>query len=433
MQADRMLSVGIIWRAFLEMLCFFPVIFVLGLTVFPGNSLYYWLLALLFIFFLGYVLAAVNRYHWLTMVLLLIAAGTLGWWIAPGIWQAAVMFLVLLLAAFRGIQYAVISWIRALPRMVMWAAGLPLYFVGYLAFHFIENLQPYQHWISIMGVLFIIILLFMTNEDHLQKESLEKGKVRLSTGMKSLNRTYMLVTFLLVIVITNFQVVQSAVYHTVRAIAQSVIWFAGLFGGEESEPAEEPPREMAPMFPEEEPQEPSRFAEWTELFMQVVAILLLVIGVAFLIAICFKKFRRLLKRWFLAVWRTLTKIFIRQTGVESDTDYEDTKENLFDWQAWRKRQQAKWGKVFSSRSKPRPETAEEKVRLLYRIIAHEVKQREKWSHALTAHEVLSLSDEQAQLQQLEAWYDDIRYGNQQLTKAQQDQIDQLWQAWQEKK
>ncbi|GAB2544964.1 hypothetical protein [Gracilibacillus alcaliphilus] len=424
-------SFAIFWRLLMEGLCFFPIFLLIGIFMFSDTSIYYWLIGIAVVFLLSYLLASLSRYPAWTLIL---TAGVIlltGWLITTSIWIIVPVILILSVVGYRGIQYAYADWGQLLPSMVMWAVSLPSYFIGYLFFYFLEKLQPYLSWLSTAGLIFIVMLLFVTNQNHLQKESLSKGKQKLSKGMTTLNRGYLLLTLAIVLVITNFQVVQSSLYHMVRGIIQFFIWLGSLFSSE-SGPAEEPPVQAPSMFPDEPAQEKSAFAEWTELLMQIFVIILLIAGVAFVIALLFKKFRRLLKRIGAALWRAIKQVFIRNGHQQTTMDYEDTKENLFDWRKWRKEQKDKWVRTFTRKTSHQPKTAEERVRRLYLYVANEVKQEEKWHHALTAHEVLERSENQLTKQQLQEWYDDIRYGGKTFTSDEKQQIDQLWQKWQQK-
>ncbi|SFM23237.1 hypothetical protein SAMN04487943_11097 [Gracilibacillus orientalis] len=419
-----------IWHGIIEFIGFFPVFLLIGVITFGEPALYYWFLSLLVLFTVSYFSRCwlVNR--WKVLISAIIITITVSLVVSPDIWALIPGLIFSLIVSYRGIQHAENEWQDILPSRVFWAFSMPIYFVGYLVFINFDSLTGYQNWISYLGFLFIIIMLFITNREHLQKESLAKDKKRIGPEITRLNRVYLILTLLVVFAITNFQVVQSALYHGVRSIIQSVIWLVSLSENDEEMVEEQPPSNDMSGLPPAEEQETSWFGELMETLTYIMGFVLIVILFILFIAILFKKFRRLIIQAVKSLWNVIQQVFGKKHLAETTTDYEDEKESLFDWKKWRKENQEKISETFRhiTRKKPKFErlTSEEKVRFLYRRIARDIKKQEKWRKSLTAHEVLALTEKNQRFAQLERWYDDIRYGNQHFNSDYESKLNDIW-------
>ncbi|WP_208587564.1 hypothetical protein [Gracilibacillus suaedae] len=420
-----------IMHGMIEFIGFFPVFLIVGVLFFAEPDLYFWFLSLLGLFTVAYFIRCWLNNRWKVLISAAVITIIISWIVSPTIWAFIPGLLFSLFVSYRGIQHAENEWQDILPSRIFWAVSMPVYFVGYLVFINIDSLAGYQHWISYPGFLFIIIMLFITNQEHLHKESLAKEKQKkMAPEITKLNRVYLIVTLLVVFAITNFQVIQSALYHGMRSIIQSIMWLASLSENDNKIVEEPPSSNEMPAFPSAEEQEPSRFAELMDTLTYIMGLVLIVMLIILFIAILFKKFRRLLIRAILSLWKMIQQVFGKKHAVETTTDYRDEKESLFDWKKWRKENQEKISKAFRQITKRKPKferlTSEEKVRFLYRRIASDVKKQEKWRKSLTAHEVLALTEKNQQLAQLEKWYDDIRYGNQRFYVNDEGKLNEIW-------
>ena len=436
MPANRTNHVQSLVPGLFEFLGFFPVFLLLGILIFPETALYGWLGLLIGLFIVFYFINHFLSNRWYSITLGAIFSAALSFLIAPTLWAAVISSVISFIAAFRGIQHAENDWEQIMPTRIFWAICLPVYFVGYLVFTYVDALSAYNHLISYTGFLFLIIMLFVTNRQHLQKETLSKGKQKLGKEITRLNRFYLILTILAVFLITNFQVVQSALLNGVRSAAAAIIWLSSLFQREE--PVEEaPPSEsMPPMFGDTG-EEPSPMAEWMETAFFVIGITLAIVLAVIFAAILFKKFRRAIKKALLFIWGKLQQVMGRKTAAEEQTDFSDEKESLFHWKKWRQDSKEKITQAIQKLTARQPRfdqlSIEEKVRFLYRYLAREVKKQEQWRESLTAHEVIALTKKEVQLQQLTIWYDTIRYGNQTLSAGTEAEINQLWRELQEEK
>ncbi|ENH98415.1 hypothetical protein J416_00469 [Gracilibacillus halophilus YIM-C55.5] len=416
-------------QGLVELLGFFPIL--LAVAVLLNEAPYGWLIGLYFVF----AVSAVSRYifvdrtRWIFLFLAVVLSGLFAV-VATDSWIGAAISLIIgSLAGYRGLLYGENEWSAILPNRIFWAICMPIYLIGYLVFVNVDRLTADTDVISYAGFLFLLCMLFVTNGQHLQKATLEKGKkARVGTQLRRLNQVYLVATLGLVFLLTNFQIVQSAVFHGIRSVIQSVIWFGELFQNDSDVRQEQPQQgAMQPPFSEEE--EPSAFAQLMETIMYGVGIILIVALVLLLIAVLFKKARAGIKRVIGSLWRLLKDFVVRRKPEETMSEYMDEKENLWNWQDWRKKQQEKFTsavkKVMTRKPKFDQLSDEEKVRYLYRVVAKKVYEQGKWSPAYTAHEVVEQSDNDDMLKQLERLYDHVRYGNETIQSQAKEDIEAI--------
>ncbi|KAB8132334.1 MFS transporter [Gracilibacillus oryzae] len=427
MQARRSLFTTFI-QGLTEMLAFFPVLLLLAiLTV--NENVYFWLTGL----FVLLCLLVMIRSKMKKRPIVLIIAGIMAIGFSLLIGQDILAYLssavIGFIAAYRGVQYAETHREQLLPSRLLWTFGVPGYFFGYMLFSYFDSLVPYRGLLSGIGILFIIIMLFVTNRDLLQKESLSKDqKHRTSREMKKMNYSYLILTFLLVLILTNFQVIQSFLYHTVRSIMQAFISFVELFSNDEPPMEEQPVQNSQQMLPGMETGEPSKFAQVMEQIGIVVGIILIIVAVLFMLSLLFKKVRRMVKKAFLFIWDALKQVFTSNRFEQSDSEYTDEKENLFDWKNWRKEKQEeikdRLQGVFGRKTNYDKLASEEKVRFLYREISRELRQQDKWQQSMTAHEVLAISEKE--WDNLQRMYDQVRYGQDSLGVSSESELQSIW-------
>ncbi|GAE95172.1 hypothetical protein JCM21714_4386 [Gracilibacillus boraciitolerans JCM 21714] len=415
----------------IEFIGFFPLFLLIAVLFFNDSHKYSWFLSLFVLFVAGYFLRQMLQNRWIALISAAVLTILLSLIMIANIWSLIFSVLFGLISSYRGIQHAESEWQEILPSRILWAISMPLYFIGYILFINMDALYRYQHLISYVGFLFIIVMLFITNHEHLQKESLARDKKKkVGSEIKRLNRMYLIFTLILVFAITNFQVVQAAIYNGVRSIIESVIWLASLFNQDSEIIQDEPQQAQMPAFPEVEAQEPSVFAEWMDRITFVIGFLFLAILIIVFTAVVFKKFRRLLKNVFISLWQLIKRVIGKKQAVEATTDYADEKESLFDWKKWRHQNQQKIEAAFIRVTQRKPKfeqmSKEEKVRFLYQQIARNMTKQEKWRSSMTAHEVFALTKNEHSLQQLENWYDDIRYGGKSLQDESEHSLNEIW-------
>ncbi|SER81437.1 hypothetical protein SAMN04487944_110138 [Gracilibacillus ureilyticus] len=428
MQARWRTILSTFLHGIIEFLAFFPIL--LLITVLTVNETVYYLLSGMYLLF---VLLAITRLlikqRPVVLVIALIVTSLFTVVIGENLLSYNASFILVFVASYRGVQYTESNWEELLPTRILWAIGLPCYFVGYLLFSYIDSLTDFRGVLSGVGTIFLIVMLFVTNKEHLQKESLNKGKKhRTSQEMKRMNYFYLTATILVVFLLTNFQVIQSFLYHSVRTVLQAFVSFIELFSSDEP-PMEEPPQQSTqPMLPTDEVSEPSRFAEIMEQIGIVIGIILVILAVLVMLSLIFKKVRNLVKKTILFIWNALKQVFTSSRSEETDSEYTDEKENLFDWKNWRKEKQeeikARLQTIFGRRVKYEQLSSEEKVRFLFREISRELRKQDKWKPSMTAHEVLNISEKE--YQELQQMYDHVRYGEDTLAESYESDLTAIW-------
>ena len=426
MQAKLQEFVRLCGRGLVEGLLVFPLI--VALTIyFIGEAYIFSVIGILCGLFIGsYVVRKItkeNRVLAFTLAGIFVVASL---FLFAG-WLAKILLLLIgIVAAFRGIQHAENDWKDILTISVLWGAGVSTYFVMYLVFRYMERLSDYTALIGNAGLVFIMVTLLITNRWHLEREANtgRQGKP-VSSTIKRLNDVFLVGTIAVVLLITNFSVVQSGIYHFFRSIVQSFVWLVELLGsGEPSHGPPEAPQQEQLMLPMEESVEPSLIAVILDIITVAIGVVIAIFLVLLAISIFVKKVRDLIKNVILWLWNTVRKVFTRRIDLDMTSDYKDEKESVFDWKKWRQeRQQAirhRWQRLRKARPKWEKMNPAEQVRYIVRISIDELKQRDKWIPSLTVREILQLKQETPP--EISEWYDRVRYGDGRLSP---DEVEQL--------
>ncbi|MFC4404943.1 hypothetical protein [Gracilibacillus xinjiangensis] len=434
MQAKGRSVFSIFLQGILEFLSFFPFILLIGTLTIEGN-IYYWLIGLYGLFCLSAAIRSYLKQRTIVIILAAFLAFGFTFIIGSDILSYLSSFISGFIASYRGVQYAESNGKELLPSRILWGIGLPSYFVGYILFSNFDSLIDYIGFLSSIGLVFIITMLIVTNQAHLQKESLTKEKKHhTSREMKRINYAYLLFTIVFVFLLTNFQVIQSFLYHSVRSVIQAIVSFVELFSNEEPPMEELPQQNNQPMLPTEEFSEPSRFAEIMEQVTIIFGILLVILAAILMLSLLFKKVRRLVKKVILFIWNALKQVFTTSRFNQLDSEYMDEKENLFNWKNWRNEKQTeikdRLQSIFGRKTKYDQLSTEDKVRFLYREITRELRKQDKWKESMTAHEVLDISGQE--LDSLEEMYDHVRYGQELLGHSSDSDLRSIWNKLQNK-
>ncbi|WP_160719626.1 hypothetical protein [Bacillus sp. USDA818B3_A] len=337
-----------------------------------------------------------------------------------------ITLLIGFVVAFRGIQHAEKDGEQLMQSQIMWAISLPLYFVSYIIFAFNQHLVMYKNWISTAGFLFIIVMVFMTNEQLLHHASFSKEKQKkVGSEVKRLNRIYLFIILLIIFFISNFQSIKSALYFVVKS------FFGLLFGGEESNES----AEVGTNQPVRPPMilgknETNPMPVWLDHLLWIIGIIFVVGFFVVLAALLIKKFRKMVRRLFSWIINLFSRILKNNHRKDLVIEYEDEKVSLFDLGKFQREVKENVQELFRNITKRKPNfeqmTIEEKIRFIYLFLAGEVKQQEQWRASLTAHEVLELNERMEKLELIKKWYDDIRYGKLLLNELEMKQVDDFW-------
>ncbi|MFC4387046.1 hypothetical protein ACFOZ1_04405 [Gracilibacillus marinus] len=425
MQANHNKIVPSIGYGFVEMLTFFPVLFFLA--IYFSTETYLWIISWFLFFCITTIVQIVVKNRNITIVISLLCSVTGMMLLHHSVISSIIFLLICIVIGFRALLYSDRDIRDVFPYRLYWTVGVPVYFVGYIAYTFLDKLEAYRPIISSVGMLFLIIVLFLTNKNQLQKASLEKENHSTNRDMKRMNRVFLILTIVITVVLTNFQIIQSLLFNSMRSVLQFII---SLLSGQERE-TQEPQQndEMSqPILPAGEVKEPSAFAEFLEQLTMYFGIFLIIVVGMLAIALLFKKVRRFLLKIVRQLLQALKQMFTRSNKTETNTMYTDEKENMFDFKKWREEKQEQLKNKVSTLFNRKPNfekfTPEEKTRYLYREIVRNRRKASEWKASMTAHEVLSISNEE--WNELENIYDDVRYGEKKLDKKNEKELVQLW-------
>ncbi|WP_186580831.1 MFS transporter [Aquibacillus kalidii] len=422
-------------QGLVEYIVLFPIFLWLAVYFVPDQTLVIWLssIAIIFLIVIAFRVIFLNQPRWIPILFGLAVVGVFTYLFQETWLELAASCLVSLVVAYRALLYAENEWGRLFSSVYMWSLGIPVYFIGYFLFKYVDKLVPYQSPVTVLGVVLLILALFISNDQHLATATLsKKEQPRVSSEIKRNNRVFLIVTILVIGVITNFQVIQHALFVAVKSVAQGVIGFLTLFESE-PEPLETPKQQaQQPLMMQPEEYDPSLFAILMEKLMILTGYLAIVVFIFLLLAVFVKRFRGWLITAYRFVRGLFKQVFSRGNKTETENEYVDEKESSFDWNLWRKQGQEKvknmFGRIYKRPVKFDNLSSREKVRFIYKhLIKEHSKSGSKLSLSATAHEMIrqleqEYPDRQALLAELELEYDRVRYGDKDGEKTIIDRI-----------
>ena len=411
-----------------EGLGFFPVFLLLAAVFLNQEEILLWFLGLLLLFFMHFLFRCLLTDHWrsLSFISAAVIVTIYSFLFFDSTWAKCLTLLIGFIVAYRGIQYAERDWEQLVQGDRLWMISLLSYFVGYIIFAFNDHLVMYKNWLSNAGFLFICMMVLITNGQLLQNASYSKEKQKkVGREVKRLNRIYLFLILLVIIFISNFQSIKSAIYFVVKSL------LGLLLGGERSNTPPEVGKDQPVVPPLKlDKTETTSMPAWLDTLFLIIGILIAVGFIVLLAVIFIKKFRNLVTRLFSWMINLFARMLKPRHHKDLVLDYEDEKVSLFDSRKFRGEVKENFQELFRKITKRKPKfeqmTMEEKIRFIYRFLAGEVKQQEKWRVSLTAHEVLQLNERREKLELFKKWYEDIRYGKMLLNELEMKQVDDLW-------
>lgn len=411
-----------IWgHTLIEYLGLFPIF--LGLTVWivPKSFQVSLLLSLLLLYIVGICIGKFIQ-NWLvigTVISLLALVNALLVY-NVSIIRSVVLVVLGACLLFRGLQYSRTDWKILLPIHMLWSFGITLYFFSYFIYRYTNMLEAYLPIITVSGIIYIIMLLYISNTDHLEQATFsEQAKTNINHVIRKQNRLYITVMLVFILLLTQFDVVKTMIILTIRTLFQAIYQFSRLFKSDP--PIVEPTAQQAgEMFViSEEVKDPSIFAEIIEFVAMIAAIIVLLAAVIFILYKVSKNAQHLFQQLFAMIRHFIRIIggrFIKNQDIQV---YQDEKESLFDWDRWRKKVMKQTRlfikKRLSNQKKWEVLSETDKVRYLYlqfikkvHAQGYQVKKQE------TAHELLTRIENDAILTettrlQLDHLYNQARY------------------------
>lgn len=404
------------YHGMIELLLAFPLVLMAGVLLVGTEKLWGWLFSLWGLFFLGIVLRSVwPQKKWWFYILLAIGLELLPTWLFSDIWYIQILLVIIQgVVVFRGLTYLGNS--SALPLLFMWYGGLLIYFASYFLFRYHSLFQPYLTVFSICGVGLVGIILFVSNDETLKSSTLsQEQKPFISRTIQSQNRLFLLGTFLVILAISNFGKIREWLWDGFRALMGFIFRQSA---EKELEPIMEEGAPASPVMPDLPAGEKSAFAEFLDMVMTYIAYV--VVGVILILALLLliKKVRQHLLKLFRKLIAKVKEIFSR-TSMDRETEqYIDEKESLFDWQEWRREQQAKaknmMKHLFNREVRYESLSNQEKARFIYRKLVEQHGRDMDIDVSMTPREVLKKLSHEQNLDLVREAYEQVRYGDQDI-------------------
>lgn len=409
-----------------EYLLLFPVFLIIGINIIDDSQLSIWLFCLFALFSLGAVFRSLfyKGKWWLFSFFAVVVGVSSSFFFAEDLLFIIAMSVIHTLIVYRGMMYVSQTWQDVLPLSFLWIGGLGTYFVGYFIFRFVESLNPYSNYITIFGIILIVMIMFASNSDHLKNTTLSKEKKPfVSKAIKNQNRIFLMITILIIALITNGQMIRDGLWNAFRAVIRWLIEF--LSGSGEKEIIEEAPPQapMEPVFPFEEPKEPSMIAKFLEIITMYIMYIVLAFAVVFILLLFIKKTRMWMMKSFRQIIQFLKQIVSQITERDESTQYVEEKESVFDWQEWKDEQQLKAKGIIKNVFKRKPSwnalSNQQKVRFVFKNFLLKEIDVAEYRDNVTPREILEKIKSTAhvddrQLEQLRKAYEQTRYGEQDI-------------------
>src|SRR5690625_5506566 len=191
--------------AFLEWLALFPFLLWMNSLLldnyFQGLTWFYFPIVYLVSILFG--LLIINNYLKINIGLMI---GFVLAFVIPidGIWPQTFILILFSATAIRGFQYGQIEVHGIFPIGLIWGLSLPAYFISYLVYRNSSGADQLQ-LLTILALVLLFFLLFLTNREHLSQASLVKTNVRtLSKKLKYQNNLYIFIFFIFILLLTEF-------------------------------------------------------------------------------------------------------------------------------------------------------------------------------------------------------------------------------------
>ncbi|KQO00663.1 DUF4129 domain-containing protein [Paenibacillus sp. Leaf72] len=367
-------------KGLLELLFFLPFVLPFGAYALSGSLLLFWLLSLPLCYGAGSLLLSIsakllhsNRATRLFLALLIGILLSDGWLalcgtiaIASGAsWEAWWPALAIFgsIAAYRGMNERLHSWSSIFTGSTM-IIGIVGYLALQLAQFWLKPLQQYTIWMTVGGIIALIVYFFMINERLMQRETDQRGQQQpISASVEAFKRQnrWMLALLLLPIIAIGFiRQITQGIEWAVRSLVQLILSL--ITGGEADTPAQPQPEALPePVLPPVEQKDPAPWLVWVENLLKVVIIIIVIAAIGLVLF------------WLMRVVYRLSKAFLakmaersaeRLGGEQGYTDEVESLMTLSKWQdGWRLRrkrnkaeQAVKWEELGGTR---------ERIRYLY--------------------------------------------------------------------
>lgn len=365
-------------QLWMELILFAPVVIMAGVLAFPESQRLLWFSLLAAGSIAGLFVRGVLRLrrNWILLPIGVVwTVGvvelTAGWtqssmFASFGQWLIAIVATCLfaLVIFYRGTLIVSRTWEDMFPVQFRWF-GLIAYFFGYFFFRYTDQLEPFLPWVYWLGLFCLGFVLWNSNALFLREASHSRGnQPNLSRSVRRMNRTMIVLSYILILVLGSFQQIKDMLEHWIR-----VLWGLLPRGEEQEEPMPEPPPAPDIQLGDGiEPTEPSIFWRILELVFYWAVGLALAVGLIGLLIYAMPRLGRglfkLMERFFAFLKRS-------NEDLDQSTSYIDEESKLGGWKEWRKAMQNRIAQWRQRKDKKEPKWSDltnnrERVRFLYR-------------------------------------------------------------------
>lgn len=350
--------------AWSEWFLLFPLWFTVSLLLFTDHTLLVaWTLSMPIAVMLGVLLQQLRpmRKVWQSLLISLAGAAAMGFGWPGDVWAQLAGSLLIAVFLYRGLQYGLRDWHELLHPNLGWISLL-LFFIGHFFYQRAVVLEPFANAFSLTGIGALAIVLFITNQSHLQASSLtrEEEDAAAVRPLLRTSRLYLIVLFALILAISLFDTIWHALTEGLKSLVDALLsWFDREAIDEVPPPASEPPPQpdLFPMTPSE----PSWFAKLMEWIFGWLAYGITIVAALVVLYLLFKGLRRLLQG---------LQTLLGRTNEPSDpTGYFDEKESLLAKAA--KENNQRWSQIWQRITYREPKWSDmkdnrERARFLFR-------------------------------------------------------------------
>lgn len=399
----------------------FPLL-ILGGFYLHGSQLSSWLVFTFLLYLLGGIIQLIIKKEQLIFQFLIaLCMGIPTAFLFDYPWIVSIIHVLIV---FRGYSFAVTR--QILPLNYLWFGGLGIYIVSYIAFIAIDSLEAWKAVLTSGGVVYVIAVMFITNQHHLYHASLSKQPT-LTKAMKRQNQLAIALIGLLILLLSYGKALQQLLWNGFRS---TIIAIIHLLSGNEKEEVifvEEPTAPPMDFSQLGEMKEPSKIAVLLEKIFMYGAMVLLVLAFVFLLLYSIKNTRTWVKNLIQKVKQLLSRLQFRRNDVGTE-EYTDETENLFDFKEWRKEGSERikdWVQAFTKRPVNwHSLTNEQKVREIYKQFVKGNLAVDQFKSSDTPRQTVEKISH-ADRQRIVETYEKTRYGEQELNDEVIEEISQF--------
>lgn len=317
-------------KGLLEVFYFLPVLLAAAVYLLPASQVWPWIATLPLCYgAAALIIGKLTQRRLIGRYALSLGIGAVHALLHYGMWASdqklyslIVTFGVGAFAAYRGALMVVHGWTVTFPNLAF-LAGIASYAAFQpLKLFMLQKAAAYNTLLVACGIAAVVLFFFLTNERHLESETVDTAATPATAAFKRQNRILVLILTAVMLVLALFRHIQRAVEGWFRAmLARLSDWL----NRPQKEPSvqEQPPEQAPPAMPGSvETGPPPEWMTVLEQVLKIAAIVVLIAGAAFLLAI-------LLRKLYGAAKKLMARLLEREAErKENDAGYTDEVEHF---------------------------------------------------------------------------------------------------------